>query len=126
MALASAEAKYEELHKVLAFHDGTFTNWSADRSSQTPFHYRDGVSLWVANIDLTPDDEFLSGRLADQSPDDDSDAPRATTKPEAPTRQLEPRRCHSLLEARPRRAAKASRRRSGPRAVDGTSSIPAA
>jgi hypothetical protein len=74
MALASAEAKYDELHKDLPFHDGTFSNWAPERSSQTPFHYRDGVSLWVANIDLTPDDDFLSGRLADQSPDDDAES----------------------------------------------------
>jgi hypothetical protein len=71
MALQSAEAKYDELHKDLPFHDGTFSNWSVDRSRQAPFHYRDGVSLWVADIDLTPDDDFLS--LADQSPDDDAE-----------------------------------------------------
>jgi len=73
MALQSAEAKYDDLHKALPFHDGTFSNWAAERSKQTPFQYREGVSLWVANIDLTPDDEFLSGRFADQAPDDDGE-----------------------------------------------------
>jgi hypothetical protein len=73
MALASAEATYDDLHKDLPFHDGTFKSWAPERSKQAPFHYRDGVSIWVTSIDLTPEDDFLGGRnLADEAPDDDS------------------------------------------------------
>lgn len=28
-------------------------------SERTPFHYRDGVRVWVADRDVNPDDQFL-------------------------------------------------------------------
>lgn len=76
MALAAVNAKYDELHEKRKFHNGTFESWSEKRSDSHPFHYRDGVGLWVSRVDLTPDDDFLSvGVLgADQFPGQDPEA----------------------------------------------------
>lgn len=61
MTKAYAEAKYDEIHDLRPFHDGTFTKWGEKRTTRTPYHYRDGVTLWVAETDLTPHDHFLGG-----------------------------------------------------------------
>jgi hypothetical protein len=68
MVLRWAEARYDALHKDLPFHDGTFTSWGKERTNRTPFHYRDGVRIWVSKFDLTPDDNFL-GDTADTDQD---------------------------------------------------------
>lgn len=60
MALAAAQRKYDELHEAKPFHDGTFKVWAEKRSDRTPFHYLDGVRIWVSAHDLTPDDDFLN------------------------------------------------------------------
>jgi hypothetical protein len=59
MAKAAARRMYDELHKGKPFHDGTFTDWAEKFSTATPFHYLDGVEIWVSRQDLTPDDDFL-------------------------------------------------------------------
>lgn len=68
MAEAAANARYDQLHEAKPYHDGTFNLWSKDRSPLFPFHYRDGVTIWVSPDDLTPEDDFL----------DDGPAPLAT------------------------------------------------
>lgn len=57
--LAFANWRYDQLHEKQPFHDGTFTRWSDTRSMRTPYHYRDGVRVWVSAHDLNPDDDFL-------------------------------------------------------------------
>lgn len=82
MAQAWAEHRYNEMHKDAPFHDGTFTEWGSERTRRTPFHFRDdGVTLWMASVDLSPDDDFLAAAgpavLAgdsDEPPDDHADA----------------------------------------------------
>lgn len=71
MALASANARYDELHRDLPFHNGPETVWAKERSEQTPFHYRDGVSIWMATADLTPGDDFLGGGSPADEPEAD-------------------------------------------------------
>jgi hypothetical protein len=60
MALASANSRYDKLHKDAPYHDGTFTHWSKERGPAHPFHYRDGVTVWVTQHNLTPDDNWLN------------------------------------------------------------------
>lgn len=59
MENAAASWRYQHIHEDEPFHDGTFTHWSATRSVDTPYHFGDGVSVWVSPQDLTPDDDFL-------------------------------------------------------------------
>lgn len=60
MNAAAATALYEEMHKDLPYHDGTFKSWAKDRSREFPFHYNDGVTIFAAPVDLQPDDDFLN------------------------------------------------------------------
>jgi hypothetical protein len=84
MDQAAAEWRYDELHKEMPFHDGTRKSWSVERTRSHPYHYRDGASIWVASVDLNPDDDFLSrGSIADQSPDDDAQSAECDVDPEA-------------------------------------------
>lgn len=69
---AAANWRYEQLHKDEPFHDGTFKSWARDRSTSHPYHYRDGVRVWVAPLDLSPDDDFLR-RADDNGPDSQAD-----------------------------------------------------
>lgn len=59
MQREAMEARYNDLHREQPYHDGTFTHWTEKRTERTPFHYRDGVSLWLSPTDDTPDDDFL-------------------------------------------------------------------
>lgn len=63
MDLAAAEWRYEQLHKDRPFHDGTFPTdrrkWAKERSLKRPYHYRDGVKLWISDVDHAPHDHFL-------------------------------------------------------------------
>lgn len=63
MEQAAADWRYDQLHKERPFHDGTFPDdpraWMKERSKSHPYHYRDGVTLWVAEVDLAPHDHFL-------------------------------------------------------------------
>lgn len=59
MATKAAAWMYADKHEDAPFHDGTFESWSKDRSASHPFHYGDGVRIWVSREDLTPDDLFI-------------------------------------------------------------------
>lgn len=79
MQLAAVNAMYDDLHADRPFHDGTFTFWGEKRTGMTPFHYREGVAIWLSKADLTPDDDFL-GQGSTPPPieghgDDHADAP---------------------------------------------------
>ncbi|WP_181312462.1 hypothetical protein [Nocardioides campestrisoli] len=47
-----ANAAHQRLHeaerKGREWHDGTFTRWGKEFSSETPNHFLDGVTLWVS------------------------------------------------------------------------------
>lgn len=63
--LAAAQRLYEELHKDEPYHDGSFEQWSKTASADFPFHYSDGVSIYLAETDENPEDDFLgTGRAA--------------------------------------------------------------
>jgi hypothetical protein len=59
LELISANAQYERLHKQLPYHDGTFKSWAAEPSRSHPYRFTDGVTIWVAPVDLDPEDDFL-------------------------------------------------------------------
>lgn len=64
MEEAAANWRYEKLHEDQPFHDGSFKNWAKERSKMFPYHFSDGVRILVAETDLYPDDNFLSGATA--------------------------------------------------------------
>lgn len=66
MQIAAINARYDEIHKDKPFHDGIGLIWDEKRTPLTPFHYRDGVSIWLSKDDLTPDDDFLRQSVAQQ------------------------------------------------------------
>ena len=78
MEREAAERAYDELHKAKPFHDGIFKNWSPEWTPETQYHYRDGVTIWVSQHDLTPDDDFLGQSLPGT---DDPDAGDEVDKP---------------------------------------------
>lgn len=59
MQEAAAQRRYREIHQDRPYHDGTFTNWTAEPTTGTPYHYLDGVEIYVAEVDINPGDEFL-------------------------------------------------------------------
>jgi hypothetical protein len=59
MQLEAARRMYAKRHEDKPFHDGSFTIWSEKPSKLCPFHYSDGVTIWLSREDLTPDDDFL-------------------------------------------------------------------
>lgn len=59
MQLKAAVRIYENLHKDKPWHDGSFQIWSDQFSRLTPFHFSDGVTIWLSETDLAPDDKFL-------------------------------------------------------------------
>lgn len=59
MQLKAAQRAYGERHKGQPFHDGTFTHWAEKWSPHMPFHYMDGVTIWMSETDVNPDDKFL-------------------------------------------------------------------
>lgn len=60
MATAQANAEYERLHAEAPFHDGTFREWAKEPSEFTPYRFNDGVTIWVSDQNLTPEDPFLT------------------------------------------------------------------
>lgn len=60
MESAAANARYDAKHEARPYHDGTFQSWAKERSPHHPYHARDGVSIWVHDVDLAPDDDFLT------------------------------------------------------------------
>lgn len=69
MQLEAAKRRFERLHQDRPYHDGTMTLWAKDSSDAFPFHYADGVSVWMAPVDLGLGGDFLEqGSVAEQSP----------------------------------------------------------
>lgn len=60
MARTAAQDDYAGLHEKLQWHDGTFTAWASKRTPAYPFHRDAGVSIHVAEHDLTPWDDFTT------------------------------------------------------------------
>lgn len=60
MAQEAASWLYENLHADKPFHDGTFKSWREERSASHPYHYRDGVTIAVAETDLLAHDLFTT------------------------------------------------------------------
>jgi hypothetical protein len=60
MELAAARHAYSALHEKAQWHDGTFTSWAEERSESHPYRYDDGVTIFVADADHDPGDEFTS------------------------------------------------------------------
>lgn len=54
-----ANRLYDQRHEKKPYHDGTERIWTEKSTPFTPFHYRDGVHIWVSVDDLTPDDDFI-------------------------------------------------------------------
>ena len=78
METRAAERRYEAIHEKTPYHDGTFTRWAAEASLTTPYHFNDGVTIWAAPVDLSPDDRFLADVNAPAYPrggDDDGGTP---------------------------------------------------
>lgn len=67
---AAANRLYDLIHEEQPFHDGSFARWSKDASREFPFHYRDGVTIWLSPVELDADDDFLSASVAQESPGD--------------------------------------------------------
>lgn len=59
MQLEAVRGLYAELHKEQPFHDGTFTFWAEKRTKAHPFHFNDGVTIWLSPVELDSADEFL-------------------------------------------------------------------
>lgn len=72
----AATALYAEIHQERPFHDGTETLWASQRSRATPYHFSEGVRIYVADVDVNPDDQFLtpSGAGAKEAPGNEAQA----------------------------------------------------
>ena len=62
--LAVAERTFDHLHKDAPWHDGSFQVWRKEFSPETPWHYKDGTTLYLSEVDENPDDHFLTDKLA--------------------------------------------------------------
>ena len=71
---AAAERLYALLHEDKPFHDGSFTKWAKEPSRGFPFHYLDGVSIWLSPVELNPDDDFLNPSASDQALDGEAES----------------------------------------------------
>lgn len=60
MEREAAAAAYQALHQEQGYHDGTFTQWAAERSAAYPYPAMAGVSIGAAANDLTPWDTFTT------------------------------------------------------------------
>ncbi len=57
VALEVAKRLFAEEHKEEPWHDGTFTTWAKEFSVETPSHFSDGMTIWVAQTPQPePDD----------------------------------------------------------------------
>lgn len=63
--LAAAQALYADQHMERPYHDGSFQSWSKERTRAYPFHYRDGVSMYLAPIEMDPDNQWLGSAGVD-------------------------------------------------------------
>lgn len=74
MQLKGAERLYGLLHEEQPFHDGSFRSWAKSPSTSHPFHYLDGVSIWLSPTELDADDDFLSGVSSQQAVSDEGES----------------------------------------------------
>lgn len=58
-AQAVADRMYGEKHDEAPYHNGSDAGWSKKSTRKSPFHFRDGVQVWVSEHDLSPDDRFI-------------------------------------------------------------------
>lgn len=58
MEREAANWRFDEIHKDEPFHNGA-GDYSAKRSLEFPYHYRDGVNVWVSSEDLGLGGDFL-------------------------------------------------------------------
>lgn len=58
--------RYDEMHEAKPFHDGKFTSWVEKADDTHPYHFRDGVTIFVTAENLTPDDDFVTSRQSDR------------------------------------------------------------
>lgn len=47
----AAWAAFETLHEKRPWHNGDMTSWAEKQSTQHPFHYSHGVTVWAAAED---------------------------------------------------------------------------
>ncbi len=75
MEREAANAKWQALHDVRQWHDGSWTSWAETRSAEHPYHRDHGVTIGVAETDLRPDDRFLTHESwgPDQKPTENED-----------------------------------------------------
>lgn len=85
----AAQAAYESLHTDSAYHDGTFQDWSSKQSADHPYGHNSGVSISVADRDLTPDDPFTTevnasplGSVAQESPGEQDETADEADEPD--------------------------------------------
>lgn len=60
MEAAAANAKWGRLHEERPYHDGTFTRWVEKPSNSHPYFKDWGVTTGVTDVDLRPNDRFLT------------------------------------------------------------------
>ncbi len=46
-------------HAALPYHDGNFSSWSEEADEAHPYHFSDGVTIFVADTDLGLGGDFL-------------------------------------------------------------------
>lgn len=59
MQLAAAMALYAQMHETRPYHSGDFKSWAKERSRDYPFRYDDGVSFYLSETEVNPDDDWL-------------------------------------------------------------------
>lgn len=57
----AARALYAKLHEELPFTDGN-GNWSKERSWDNPYHFLDGATIWLSDVDTGGPDFWLPSR----------------------------------------------------------------
>lgn len=76
MEQQAAHERYRLLHEKRPWHDGTFTSWGEEQSTQHPYRYDYGVTIWSADEDLGHGADFLSAsqeRGGDHAESDDAE-----------------------------------------------------
>lgn len=59
MEQASATARLAMKHEAKPYHNGNFTSWSERQSPSHPNRFDDAVRIWVNDVDLSPDEDWL-------------------------------------------------------------------
>jgi len=67
--LEAAKRLYALRFKDRPFHDGSYEPQAEEPSAKHPFHYLDGVAIWLSPTELRPDDDFIGRSSLAQEPD---------------------------------------------------------